>query len=68
MGMLEWRAEVEAMLDQVCSLLFFRYKSAPLLVRDVGVYFCRFLEEFLEILKELFKGEDFNELGLLIYL
>ena len=67
-GLLEWRREVEAMLEQVGSLLFFRYRSNTILVRDVAVYFFRFLQEFHAILEELHKGEEMGALQLLVYL
>jgi hypothetical protein len=56
------------MLEQINSLLFFRYKSSTILVRDIFVYFNRFVLEFYGILTELHKGEDIGGLKALIYL
>jgi hypothetical protein len=56
------------MMEQIGSLLFFRFKSSSILVRDIVVYFSKFMQEFHGILAELHKGEDVGSLRVLIYL
>ena len=68
MGLLEWKQEVDSVLDQISSVLYFKYKSSNLLIKEMSVYFIKFLEEFQSSIKDLYKNEGMDSLSFLVYL
>ena len=68
MGLLEWKQEVDSVLDQISSVLYFKYKSSNVLIKEMSVYFIKFLEEFQSSIKDLYKNEGMDSLSFLVYL
>lgn len=68
MSLLEWKQEVDSVLDQICSVLYFKYKSSNALIKEMSVYFVKFLEEFQSSIKEIYKNESMDTISFLVYL
>lgn len=68
MNLLEWKQEVDSVLDQISSVLYFKYKSSNALIKEMSVYFVKFLEEFQSSIKEIYKNECMDTISFLVYL
>lgn len=68
MSLLEWKQEVDSVLDQISSVLYFKYKSSNALIKEMSVYFIKFLEEFQSSIKEIYKNESMETISFLVYL
>lgn len=68
MSLLEWKQEVDTILDQMNSVLYFKYKSSIALIKEMSVYLIKFLEEFQSSIKDFHKNENMDNICFLVYL
>jgi len=60
--------EIDAVLQQAHSILFFRYKSDnELLIKDLSLYFLSFLGELINIITDLYKIEGGIDLPIFLF-